>query len=454
VAPRSDASLGTSAIVGTGLTVTFAVTLGVLLVLTGVTYDLAGAIFVGPVLIAVSVPILAREAKRQGDPRLFRFLMLALVVKVLGSLLRYYITFHVYSAADASVYHREGIEIANQLKGGTYQFDYGALEGSDSISFLTGTVYAIIGPTKLGGFLVFSWLAFWGYFLLYKAFVLAVPEGRARTYGLFLFFLPSLFYWPSSIGKEAWMIFTLGIATYGAARVLSGVLGRGLVMTGFGLWLMSFVRPHVAGMVAIALGAAYLIQRRKPSTSVLRPIARALGAVMVLALAVILANRTANFLKISEPGPSGFVNELEQTAERSDQGGSEYEPIIVRSPAQLPAAVATVLVRPFPFEANSAQALAASLEASFLLVLSILRWRWIWNSLKLIRRRPYIALAAAYTGIFIVAFASFPNFGLLARQRVQVLPFCLVFLSIPPPPRRSREPTLRSGTGERASAGP
>jgi hypothetical protein len=99
-----------------------------------------------------------------------------------------------------------------------------------------------------------------------------------------------------------------------------------------------------------------------------------------------------------------------------------------------------VLFRPFPFEADNAQALAASLEAAFLLVLSIVRWRWIWNALKLVRTRPYIGFAAVFVGIFIVAFASFPNFGLLARERVQVLPFYLIFLSIPPAPRKIETP--------------
>jgi len=415
-----------------GLGVTFAVTTGILVLLTTSSYDVSGAVLVGPVLTAISVPILAREAKRQGDPKVFRLLMIALLVKMLGACLRYYITFHVYQAADATVYHNDGVDIAAQLKAGTYEFDYSALDGSYSISFITGVIYTIIGPTKLGGFLFYSWLAFIGYLLLYKAFVFAVPEGRRRTYGLLLFFLPSLVFWPSSIGKEAWMIFTLGIAVYGVARALSGVVGRGLIWAGVGLWLMALVRPHIAGMVAIAFGLAYLIQRRQPSRSILRPIARTVGALAVIVLAAVLVQRSAEFLGITELSTRGVVTELEETAVRSNSGGSEFRPVIVRSPTQLPAAVATVLFRPFPFEANNAQALAVSLEAAFLLCLSIFRYRWVWNALKRMRDRPYIAFAAAYTGIFIVAFASFPNFGLLARERVQVLPFFLIFLAIPP----------------------
>ncbi len=39
--------------------------------------------------------------------------------------------------------------------------------------------------------------------------------------------------------------------------------------------------------------------------------------------------------------------------------------------------------------------------------------------------------ALVYTSAFIVAFASFANFGILARQRVLMLPFFLVLLSLP-----------------------
>ena len=269
---RFGGALRTDAVLVVGLAVTFVATVGALLLLTEVPYDLSGAILVGPVLIAISVPILAREASRQGDPKLFRFLMLALLIKMVGALVRYYITFHVYSVADAGAYHREGIAIAEQLRAGTYAFDYSALRGTDSIGFFTGVLYVIIGPTGLGGFIVYSWLAFWGLFLSYRAFGFAIPEGRSRTYGRLLFFLPAFVYWPSSIGKDAWMVFAIGIAAYGAARILTGKTGKGVLIAAVGLWLMTFVRPHIAGMIALALAVAYFVAKRDRSQNVLAPI--------------------------------------------------------------------------------------------------------------------------------------------------------------------------------------
>ena len=46
-------------------------------------------------------------------------------------------------------------------------------------------------------------------------------------------------------------------------------------------------------------------------------------------------------------------------------------------------------------------------------------------------RRPYVAFALVYTFAFIYAFSSLGNFGILARQRSQLLPVLFVVLCIP-----------------------
>ena len=47
------------------------------------------------------------------------------------------------------------------------------------------------------------------------------------------------------------------------------------------------------------------------------------------------------------------------------------------------------------------------------------------------RRRPYATFAFAYTLMFVYAFAAIANFGILSRQRTQVLPFVFVLLALP-----------------------
>ena len=103
----------------------------------------------------------------------------------------------------------------------------------------------------------------------------------------------------------------------------------------------------------------------------------------------------------------------------------------------------TVLFRPLIVDAHNVQALISGIEGTFLLLFSVVRYKWILAAIGSIRRQPYVAFAIGYTGLFIVAFSSVANFGLLARERTQLLPFFLVLLTIPPPSVRDREPVLR-----------
>jgi hypothetical protein len=78
------------------------------------------------------------------------------------------------------------------------------------------------------------------------------------------------------------------------------------------------------------------------------------------------------------------------------------------------------------------------LESSFLLLLTLARWRSLVAAVRRLRRRPYLALALVYTLLFVVAFAAVGNFGILVRQRSQVLPLYLVLLCCQPRAPRSR----------------
>jgi hypothetical protein len=305
----------------------------------------------------------------------------------------------------------------------------------------------VVGPTKLGGFLFFSWLGFWGLFLFYRAFTIAVPEGRRRTYAVLVFFLPSLVFWPSSIGKEAWMMFSLGIAALGVAKILTGHAFRGLIPFGIGLWFAATVRPHVAGMIAVALVAGYLLKRPHPSLRQLAPIVKTVVLAGLIVLAGILVVRTDRFLHGFAQGPSpGVTDILQGVTERTQQGGSSFAPSVLESPLRTPVAAVTVLYRPLLVDATNIQSLISATEGTILLIFSIVRIRWILAALFSVRRQPYVGFAIAYTAVFILGFSAIANFGLLARERVQVLPLFLVLLTVPP--AELREPETETETTE------
>lgn len=244
-------------------------------------FDVWGGLVVAPVLTVVTVPVLQRIARADPDPAIGRLLLAALAVKLAGTLLRYAVTFEVYSSgADAVGYHGAGVRLAAAFWRGSFaetaEAELPELTGTPFVRLVTTVIYVVIGPTQLGGFMVFSWLSFWGMLWFYRAAVVAFPGADHRRYAVLLFFLPAMVYWPSSIGKEAWMLFTMGLASYGVALVLRHE-PLGYTAATLGLLGTAMVRPHVTALIFLSLFVAYLLRRRSWRDSALGPVGKAVG---------------------------------------------------------------------------------------------------------------------------------------------------------------------------------
>jgi hypothetical protein len=66
-------------------------------------------------------------------------------------------------------------------------------------------------------------------------------------------------------------------------------------------------------------------------------------------------------------------------------------------------------------------------------------------------QNPYVTYAFVYSAVFVLAFSNFSNFGILARQRVQLLPLFLVLLAMP---ANREEATPAAGRSRLDSAEP
>ncbi len=184
-------------------------------------YDEWMVLLLAPALLAIGTGIIVAVTRHDDQP-LTTLIVVALVVKLAASFARYYVAFSLYGSGDAKLYDQSGTEIAESFHRGELSLtDLLALrQGTGFIDDLTGLLYALTGPSRLGGFLVYSFIGFWGLFLFHRAARIGLPEGSQRRYALLVFFLPSLVFWPSSIGKEAVMMLSLGLCAYGAARIL------------------------------------------------------------------------------------------------------------------------------------------------------------------------------------------------------------------------------------------
>lgn len=399
------------------------------------TYRVWGGFWVAPVLLIFSIPIANRAARHDG-PAMGRLVMVAAGVKVVvAPLMRYWMAYSLYGGfSDSADYHQAGVVLAPLFRHGIYQ-NLGQISGTRFLEILTGQVYAFIGPTLFGGFMVFSWFSFLGCYLFYRAFRIAYPEGDGRRYALLVFFFPTMLFWPSSIGKEAFMILALGAAALGAAQLFVGRF-RGLVWLGLGLWGAAIVRPHMALILGAGLViAAPLAVLRGPQGEG-RQRSRATGVVLVVALLVagpILIRVAEGFFHLQSLNAETAQEVLGQTTLQSTKNGSTFTSPSPNNPVGFVVAVVTVLFRPFPFEVRNAQSLLASLEGLSMLGLCVLAFRRLARLPAEGSRRPYLIFGLVYTLAFIYAFSALGNFGILARERSQLLPVLFVLLCIPRP---------------------
>ena len=406
--------------------------------------NILGGVIVTPFLIAI-VAFFARMLSRaDGRPEEFSIVLAGFLVKCLGTLLRYWVAFSVYGSSDAAGYDLYGRLFARELRQGQVPSGY-RWAGTNFIRLLSGSVYTI-GPTsKIAGFLVFGFMSYLGTLAMWRAFRRGISPTDDRRYLLMLLLMPSLVYWPSAMGKEAFMMLCGGVASLGASMILTRRSLTGVPVLALGLTGISFVRPHVGLVVFSGLALASIVRSHKGSN----PIAVLVGIVALVGAGLLVVNQATEFFGIETFSREAIEEQLDEASERTSQGGSEFTPIRVSTPVDLPAATATILFRPFPFEVGGPQELASAFEGVLLMGLTFASRRRIMTALRAMRRLPYAAYCAGGLLTFIVAFSAFSNFGILARQRTQVLPLFLALLAFPLP-----KPEPRPDSPAEVYAGP
>jgi hypothetical protein len=425
--------------------------------------DLVSGLLVAMVLVLASLPLLSWMARQEDDPRIRRIIGWGFFLKLMAAPAQLVVAQQFFSGiADFNIYHGVGATLATQFRHGNFSTDIGPVTGTGFISVVTGIVYTVTGVTKLGGSFVFAWLGFLGLCCFYRAFVMGFPQGDRRRYALLVFLLPSMVFWSSSIGKDAWMTLTLVIITLGGARLLTRIRGGFLIFV-VGLAGAAMVRPHVALIAFVGFAAGYML-RRPQRRSPLNPVVKLGGVATLMIIGVALASSVASFFGVSSLSESTVQGQLNKNnkvslgttipgAAAPNTGfSSSFDTSQARSVSHLPFTVVTVLFRPLPYEVHSIPQLLASLEGTFLLATCLVSVRRVVSSVRWARASPYVVVSLVYTAVFVYLFSSVGNLGILSRQRVQMLPFLAVLLAVPLPtpgrkPKDAAPPGATAVTG-------
>lgn len=406
--------------------------------LLGQSYNIWGGMIWFVIILTVDGFLIWAAATREKDPWITRLLVVGFLAKIIGTFGRYFVAYVVYGgAADANRYNYYAATHYEAWRLGDMTWEIGGKQGTQYMEVITTAIYSIIGPSPLAGFFVFGSFAFWGVYLIYRAFRTALPGADYRRYAALLFLLPSMLYWPSSIGKESWLMLWAGVVALGAAKFFTRNMIGGSILLTLGFAGLALVRPHIAVLMAAALFVGQVVQPTdRRSTSILT---KAAGVAILGLVALVLTTQSASFLGIDDLDWQSVSETVAAAGGQTEGGGSAFTPLPLNQPLGIPAAIVTLLFRPFPWEAHNIQMIAQSLEGLFLIALSIKSMPRLRSLPRLLRRSPYLVFALVYTLAFIFAFAGFANFGILARQRVLMLPFYLMLLALPLPVKQETE---------------
>lgn len=359
----------------------------------------------------------------------------ALALKFVGGFARYFVIQDVYSgSADANRYHNRGEVIANRFRVG----DFGVFDlvptgrGTRFVEEFSGLLQVIVGSDQMANFMFFAWLGFLGLLGMVVAARRAVPGLMVRRYAMLVLLLPTTVFWSSSVGKDTLMIFFLGLFAMGAARVFTRS-SAGFLLMGIGVVGVSYVRPHLALLLLASFGVALVLARRLPSQSMKlpSPAFRIIGVALLLVGFSFVVSQAGGLIPgFGVDGSLDLNATLEQTSAQTSIGGSEVDVVRPNNPLEYPAAFVTVMFRPLPFEVKSAMQAIAALESTVLIAFVFVWRKQIVAGVRRSFSEPYLAMAALYTLAFGFAWSSVGNLGLIARQRVQVLPFLVLFLCV------------------------
>lgn len=378
-------------------------------------------------VLFLGVLALGQALSRGSDRKwLTKFVAMGMVAKLIGSGLRYLMVVGLYESGDALRYHRAGVAFVEQWR--SFQIPKPTSPGAAGthlVEQLTGLLYVPYAPTLLGGFLIFGTLSFLGQLGLYAAFRRALPPTGHKTYAALTFFLPSLVFWPASIGKEALMLLAIGLFAVGAAGLLTEYRFRWIVPASAGILGAAFIRPHIGFLMVASLGLATLFGRR-PMAAASR--ARRWALIMAAGFVVTSLLTFVGERYDIRPDRESLETFTAEVVRTTGQGGSEIEGEPVDTPLDVPGALLRVLFRPLPFEAHNSQAMLSAVESLAILGLVVWRLPYVWRNVRSIRRYPYLLMASVFVLGFAVIFSPVLNLGILARQRSQALGFVLAVI--------------------------
>lgn len=404
-------------------------------------YERAGVVVLDPVGTFMALLLVVLIGVATANTRLpfalKQLIYAALAMRVVGTIARYVVLFHVYGGSgDSRRYYSRGLEYAESL----WRLDPGPLFdpanwwqgkwwGTQFVYFPTSLTTMFTGHSLPGAFLVFSLFAFVGLCGFVVAFHRTYPDVPITRYARWVWLFPALWYWPSSIGKEAIVLLGLGLA-------LMGYTGRNerinWPLLALGTFLVFGIRPEVAGIVIASILAGHWLSMLTGRWTLGNTVQAA--ALLLIGAAGLYVSM--QYAGIDMGGADGVMSYVEDNNARQVGGGSAIDAAPIGL-AGLPFAFINIMFRPFPWESRSFMMLISCMEIMAFWAIAWMRRRDLVRSLRSWRHDRLLRVAIPFILLYSLSLGMvMANIAIIARQRIFLFPF--LFLLLEAAPRLSR----------------
>ncbi len=335
------------------------------------------------------------------------------------------------------------LSVADQLKIG---LDTPLLLNDTTANYTVTRIAIFFGLFTLNSYiatsLCFAFASFLGVWALYRVVVYLYPY-QYKAVTIPILYIPSVFFWGSSMMKDSIVIGFLGLLTYGIYKVYfqkNNIL-ISLFMVVVSVYILSNVKQYVIMAYAPALivwmSLGPLNRLPKQQRWIVTPI------LMGLAVAIIIV-----FIPIMEKVSQRYaIEQVLETAEKTAdyihrttrEGGSsytlgeiEYTPLGIAK--VFPRAVTVTLFQPFLYQVRNPVMLLSALESTVFLLgtFFILFKVGFFRFIGYIMNQPFLLMCLVFSVFFAFAIGiSTFNYGSLVRYKIPALPFYGIAIIIP-----------------------
>lgn len=314
---------------------------------------------------------------------------------------------------------------------------YYSVSLTHDISFPVGTSFVYSFTRIFSYFLSFDYLSV---FLVYNvigsigllafyASMLSVSYDKSisiRRLVFLIILLPSISFWSSAIGKDSIAFMATGLALWSVLdfNKRSSIFLLSVVF-------MFLVRPHIAGMMIIAISMSHILTLHQSITR------RLFFISLIAGIGIFLVPFAIKYVGLSQVSVTEVSEFIDSRQSYNQSGGGAVD----ISSMSLPLQLFTYIFRPLPFEARSIMQLASSLDNLLLIVLAIAGCLGLVKGRRFSQVSGWVFMLSFAIGCWFILAVTTANLGIAVRQKWMFMPMLIVlFISVA---GRSKSPRVR-----------